>query len=1036
MRVMGIGLLWVGLISAEVVWGQQMGGRQSEIRYIDFGSGNDSNLGTSRERPWQRHPSDPQASGNSKAAAGRDFTYVLKRGVPYRGILRPGDGDSVRLTTDPGWGQGEAMVYGSEVVGRWRRGATDVTTKPDSLSRKIPEEDKVWVSEVNFLPRTLWAVARDGTIIRLKLARTPNWSEPDPNDVMSEWWAWENPEWWKGEGHTLMVNGKARHAGIDRGRLRGSAEEYVGATVWSEWGIVMGSPYPSKVEAFDARLRAVAFRGPWTWEKSEKIIKGNRYYLEDKPQFLDEPGEFWVERVGDGNGEGKGRIYMRLPGDVSPELVTLEAGRYCTLIDMKRVEDVEIRGLTFRFTNVQWDYNSPSWAHPDLKAAAIRLNGGARSVTIRDNLFEQVNMAARLNVGSTGDRIERVDCSENVIRDTDHGGVLVASKFEGGKVGRVGHVDFKKNQLERIGWRILSGEHGHAVNLEFPETSEVASNQLRRVAGWGIAVFGGKPSGKNGEGIEVPLSRHLIHDNRVEDALCKSNDWGAIETWQGGPFYVFNNVVINPLGYKNWTLRPGDPTSIGSFGHAYYLDGSFKNYLFNNIAEGRNNKLGTKSVNSTAVQSIFSFDNTFFHNTFHRFAAMTRQQAPEAGRFRYLGNVMEDVSSMLFRHADPKEGTPDPNAAHYKQGGKFAYDTLAYASNVMFDIRGDWGVFEETGYVYKAMPQMVEALRRLRAYGSEVGIVAGRSSLRDPSKGDFSPAEGAESIGRGVKVFVPWGLSRVVGEWHFLRNEAEARKVLDEHWYMTGEYVNREEYKSIVRNDLELVGGGEASYTQGTLEDWIAGSAVELDGRGMYLKSTSGDAGGGVGSSLDMKDGNWLIEMVFRTKDEAGVLVSKMTDEAGYMLELVGGVPKVTIRGGGNEYRTEGEVRIAGGQWRHLVVEVSRGAERAGVNGVGVGVGVRMYVDGEEIWSKSEGKMPLGVVGNRAEFCVGGGPGLDHLEASVDFLRVARGTLLEASTTIAELYRWQFDGPQFRDIEGRDRRSAGNAAGAVIPGKK
>jgi len=35
-----------------------------------------------------------------------------------------------------------------------------------------------------------------------------------------------------------------------------------------------------------------------------------------------------------------------------------------------------------------------------------------------------------------------------------------------------------------------------------------------------------------------------------------------------------------------------------------------------------------------------------------------------------------------------------------------------------------------------------------------------------------------------------------------------------------------------------------------------------------------------------------------------------------------------------------------------------------------------------------------------------------------DFLRISRGTLAQAETTISELYAWEFGGPFLRDIYG------------------
>jgi hypothetical protein len=150
-------------------------------------------------------------------------------------------GNPIRLTSDPTWGSGEAQIYGSETVTGWTRGAHP----------KMPNGGQVWMKEVDFLPRTLWMTAPNGNATRLKLARMTNWNEPDPNDVMSEWPTWENPEWWRNNnaGYSMKVGERELHLGIDTKNFTGSAEDYIGATVWTEWGIVMGSPYPAKSKA-------------------------------------------------------------------------------------------------------------------------------------------------------------------------------------------------------------------------------------------------------------------------------------------------------------------------------------------------------------------------------------------------------------------------------------------------------------------------------------------------------------------------------------------------------------------------------------------------------------------------------------------------------------------------------------------------------------------------------------------------------------------------------------------------------------------
>ncbi len=198
-----------------LTWAPQMFAfeKGQTVRYIDFAGGNDANPGTSPDKAWKHHPWDPQATGQAKAARGVD-TYVFKRGVVYRGNLvvresgRPGD--PIRLTSDPSWGQGDAVICGSELVSGWKLGAQN---------RDIPEAQKVWTAKLDYLPRRVWMVGKDGEVTRIPLARTPNWTVSDPEDVMSDWWVWENPQWWVEANRTTTVDGKKMCLGIDTKHL-------------------------------------------------------------------------------------------------------------------------------------------------------------------------------------------------------------------------------------------------------------------------------------------------------------------------------------------------------------------------------------------------------------------------------------------------------------------------------------------------------------------------------------------------------------------------------------------------------------------------------------------------------------------------------------------------------------------------------------------------------------------------------------------------------------------------------------------------
>ena len=57
--------------------------------------------------------------------------------------------------------------------------------------------------------------------------------------------------------------------------------------------------------------------------------------------------------------------------------------------------------------------------------------------------------------------------------------------------------------------------------------------------------------------------------------------------------------------------------------------------------------------------------------------------------------------------------------------------------------------------------------------------------------------------------------------------------------------------------------------------------------------------------------------------------------------------------------------------------------------------------------------------------------GAGHFRGSIDYLRLSKGTLEDAETTIEELYDWQFDGPFLRDFFGNKPTGARRDVGAI-----
>ena len=101
------------------------------------------------------------------------------------------------------------------------------------------------------------------------------------------------------------------------------------------------------------------------------------------------------------------------------------------------------------------------------------------------------------------------------------------------------------------------------------------------------------------------------------------------------------------------------------------------------------------------------------------------------------------------------------------EGSQYALETNAYARNVFYDVPKTFGVLEPSGRWLEGLAALRKVLEDHKAVAAGVGEVSAVAPLRDPAKLDFRPAPNSPGAGKGVKVFVPWGLYAEVAEWNF-----------------------------------------------------------------------------------------------------------------------------------------------------------------------------------------------------------------------------------------------------------------------------
>lgn len=986
----------------------------AEMRYIDYAGGSDAATGLSPAAAWKHHPWDPNFTGS--AAAGETAgTFIFKGNVIYRGIInvrKSGVPDQpVTFTSDPGWGGGPAVLAGSEpVTARWEKS----------------EIADVWVTRLpaSTLPvRDVWEI-RDGEVLPLVRARTPDWRFTSGDDVRRDWLVWDR----------VSQNEQKQLIGYGRRPLNFTNDQLKGATVWTDFPHLIGNPLPAKVVDYNQQTGALALDYP-TFRRLPAA--GGTYFVENALALLDTPGEFYYDPAGQ-------KLYVRLPGDRDPNRSMVEIGQRSQMLVAADVSHLRADHLAFRFANGPDPFYA-KWSKHYVPAGCVTLNGDCRDVTISDNIFEHVATAVEGSAASNGALMDQIVIRGNEIRFAAKSGIElsdgVASYHLLDNV-RFLRVDVLDNRLSMIGLGMAPlNNHGAGIEIRGATLINVSGNRIDRCAGQGIVVTPGKDGHLYEDARDIPLVRAIVSGNQVTSPLLLICDYGGIETFQLGPVYIYNNLCVNPVGYRRplpeETVRRNDYTG-SRFSFAYYLDGSFQNYVFNNIACGFSSDFTGKNSPSAALMEVLGHNNSFFNNTFYRFGCGSRKQSAAdtqftglgriPGRSWYLGNLWLDIGDVYFDHDAwlPK--------ARDTKNDAIDFGTMGFGGNYFYGQPRSFGRIEYGHDNYLNLKDMASALAGRGAMAASIGAELAINPLPGAAAGDFKLPADSPLAGKGVKFFVPWGLSRVVGMWNFYRPSGDAAdKIMGENMYFSPDYRHRNMYRLIPANDLTAVHFNGGDFRRGPLENWIDG-ALAFNGRDQYClisdakiredrtyrhvymgKKYESVSRGADRQDLDMANNNFLLEAYVKVSVDglSGTLVAKQTAAAGYRLGVNrDGRIELVLDSGGQTVVARTQTRINDNLYHHWLVEIDRGRGQ-----------IAVYLDGKAAAADISGDLTrLPSLANDGDFWVGKGLAGDFFKGEIDFLRVSRGTLADAYTDIGELYRWQFDGPFLYDFGGKQSK--------------
>ena len=932
----------------------------NSVRYIDFEGGNDTNDGLTTSTAWKHHPWDASAIGNAKAGSGIQ-TYIFKRGVIYRGVLNAkesgAEGNPIRLTSDPEWGTGEAAIYGSVK-------ATDGWLKANAtIAPSIPNPELVWYKSTGALENLTKLVAEvAGTgIKRVYLARTPNYVDT-PKEPMQKWWMFTAKT--KSATSVTLTDTK-NFAWTDTNALKGG-------DVWAtEDAITMATLWKQKITDYNPSTKTITAGDPNFGGKDCK------YYVENTPFMLDAPGEYYFDNTNN-------RIFIRLEGDKDPNTTTIEIASISTLIGIASRNDIEISGLTIGFTT----YNNVRFGQAD-GVPAIKIDNSS-NIVIKNCKFQYLNGGIMAN--GTGKNIIVTDNEMNFMDDFS---ILLNGPDE---------VSILRNKIFENGTRHLgrwySAIPAIAGNLT---VGEIAGNIIEHSWGSGINFSWGKGGSATNT---VPFIRGLVHHNKVSHSLQGVNDYGGIESWQGGPVYIYDNISEDAQGWHyNWGPL------VKSLGYAFYLDGAFKQYIFNNIAKGTG-----FDRNGGLYNQVLGYYDMYVHNVGYNansFSSSGDGNLALNGQNYYLANV-SDSTWRQFNHTTRSSGIP------YESFGNNFFSGKAFMGNFL-----SGGL--SAGYSFS---EFVNKLNSFVPDMGQVGYETSKRAFEKPSGGDFRPTASSELIDQGVKFFAPFPLKAVVGEWNFYKHKADSTLIKGENFYFTSEFTDRETYNNFPKNHLKAYGLEAGSFVKGNLEDFTQGALV-FQGEQTYCDLKNDVTSKTICNNVDMTTTSFILESYFKTVagHTGGVLISKFASVGyGYQMEVdgTGNAKFSTLNNGSSTFSQSSSVVINDGNWHHVLTEVNRAA-----------LSVKIYIDGVLANGAVSGAMPgTGTsLTNTADLLIGKNQEGNFLSGTMDFLRISKGTLADAKTTIEELYKWEFNGPFLHDFTGN--LPIGNRdAGAIEKGAK
>jgi hypothetical protein len=575
--------------------------------WVDAANGDDHNSGTSAGAALRSIQRAADLAGPGTAV------HILP-GV-YRETVKPALNGSasepVRYMAEAG--AGTAILRGSEHGASltWTALAANTIGLPPGVNPQNIYAADLSAWNLDHAPRFVVELDGNGEVqARLPLAREPDWS------VATEWKHHEF--WWAADGGSSPAacdpasnsdpncdgpsrsmtqltdrTNDAEPAGVEAGNLT-TLGDLTGAALVAIDTLQGHYVYRRSIVAHDIPAGRVTVDRICEHDGGSGnpgLGWGSKYYVEDKPNLLDTPGEWWYDPAGKHI-----YLYPRAPGN--PASQNIEISQRDNGFNLRNRSYTVLDGLAIELFNDSAVFQGNWETH---KSYGNTLN----------NL--------RLRYANWGVYIE-----QSVVADSPPGNVIDGFTLEGSEIAYmdslairlidwwedganpdrfsrsgVRNTTIRNNELHHLGFR-TDGDNAIGASFSFANRLRFEGNHVHHVAHNGVQFSQSVIQSEKEYGFspgEIKTGDILVKDNIFEKACQLTTDCGGLKIWGSPPDnHVFRNFLVTGNVFRDtygWTYvsekrgrwMGGDSSAVrGLGGFGLYVDHASGIHAYRNIA--------------------------------------------------------------------------------------------------------------------------------------------------------------------------------------------------------------------------------------------------------------------------------------------------------------------------------------------------------------------------------------------------------------------------------------------------------------------